>query len=38
METEIPSASSHFGGTTSLKVQVNFEIPLFECNIDVDAL
>jgi hypothetical protein len=28
----------HFGGTTPFKVQVNFDIPIFEGQIDVDAL
>jgi hypothetical protein len=35
---ETPSTRNHFGGETPFKVQVNFEIPLFEGNIDVDAL
>ena len=30
--------SSHFRGVTTFKVQVNFDIPLFEGNLDVDAL
>jgi hypothetical protein len=29
---------NHFGGTTPFKVQVNFDIPVFEGQIDVDAL
>jgi hypothetical protein len=29
-ETEAPSTKSHFGGTIPFKVQVNFDIPLFE--------
>jgi hypothetical protein len=33
-----PSTSSHFGDTTPFKVQVNFDIPLFEGQIDADAL
>jgi hypothetical protein len=28
----------HFGGTSPFKVQVNFDIPIFEGQIDVDAL
>jgi hypothetical protein len=35
---EAPSTNSHFGGVTPFKVQVNFDIPLFEGQIDVDAL
>ena len=31
------SSSGHFGGTSPLKVQVNFDIPIFEYYIDVDA-
>jgi hypothetical protein len=27
---EAPSTSNHFGGVTPFKVQVNFDIPLFE--------
>jgi hypothetical protein len=34
----VPSTSSHFGGEIPFKVQVNFDIPLFECHRDVDAL
>jgi hypothetical protein len=30
--------SNHFGCATSFKVKVNFDIPLFEGQIDVDAL
>ena len=33
-----PSTSSNFGGATPFKVQVNFDIPLFEGNIDADSL
>jgi hypothetical protein len=36
--TEASSSSNHFGGTTPFKVQVNFDIPTFEGQIDVDAL
>lgn len=32
------SLSSHFGGTTPLKAQVNFDIPLFESTIYVEDL
>jgi hypothetical protein len=32
------SSSVQFGGTSSFKVQVNFDIPIFEGQIDVDAL
>jgi hypothetical protein len=32
------SSSSHFGGTSPFKVQFNFDIPIFEGHIDVDAL
>ena len=32
------SSSSHFGGTSPFKVQVNFDIPVFEGEIDADAL
>ena len=32
------STSSRFGDATPFKVQVNFDIPLFESNIDADAL
>ena len=28
----------HFGGTSNFKVQVNFDIPIFEGQIDADAL
>jgi hypothetical protein len=36
--TEASSSSNHFGGTTPFKVQVNFDIPIFEGQIDADAL
>ena len=36
--TDAPSTSSHFGGATPFKVQVNFEIPLFEGKINAYAL
>ena len=32
------SSSNHFGGTSPFKVQVNFDIPVFEGQIDADAL
>jgi hypothetical protein len=32
------SSSSHFGGTFPFKVQVNFDIPVFEGQIDAEAL
>jgi hypothetical protein len=36
--TGASSSSNHFGGTSPFKVQVNFDIPVFEGHIDVDAL
>jgi hypothetical protein len=38
MSTEAYSTSIHFIVATPFKVQVNFDIPLFEGQIDVDAL
>jgi hypothetical protein len=35
---EAPSTSGHFEGVMPFKIQVNFDIPLFEGQIDVDAL
>ena len=32
------TSSGHFGGATPFKVQVNFDIPVFEGQIDADAL
>jgi hypothetical protein len=32
------SSRDHFGSTSPFKVHVNFDIPLFEGQIDVDAL
>ena len=32
------ASSGHFGGTSPFKVQVNFDIPVFEGQIDADAL
>jgi hypothetical protein len=34
----VSSSSDHFGGTSPFKVQVNFDITIFEGQIDVDAL
>jgi hypothetical protein len=36
--TDVSSSSNHFGGTAPFKVQVNFDIPLFEGQIHADAL
>jgi hypothetical protein len=36
--TGASSSSGHFGGTSPFKVQVNFDIPIFEGQIDADAL
>ena len=36
--TSVSSTSSRFRDATPFKVQVNFDIPLFEGNIDADAL
>ena len=38
IETCASSSSRHFGGTSPFKVQVNFDIPVFEGHIDADAL
>jgi hypothetical protein len=35
---DMSSSSSHFGDATPFKVQVNFDIPVFEGQIDVNAL
>ena len=32
------TSNSHSGGTTPFKVQVNFDIPIFEGQIDVDVV
>jgi hypothetical protein len=32
------SSNDHFGGTSPFKVQVNFDIPVFEGHIDAEAL
>jgi hypothetical protein len=36
--TKASLTSNHFGGATPFKVQVNFDIPLFERQIDANAL
>ena len=36
--TGTSSSNNHFGGTSSFKVQVNFDILVFEGQIDADAL
>jgi hypothetical protein len=36
--TKETSTNSHFEGAMPFKVQFNFDIPLFEGNIDIDAL
>jgi hypothetical protein len=36
--TGTSSSSSHFGGTSPFKVQVNFDIPIYEGQIDADSL
>jgi hypothetical protein len=38
IETGAYSSSGHFGGTSPFKVQVNFDILVFEGQIDADAL
>jgi hypothetical protein len=38
IETDASSSSDHFGGTSPFKVQVNFDIPVFEGQIDAKAL
>jgi hypothetical protein len=35
---DMSSSSDHFGGTSPFKVQFNFYIPVFEGQIDEDAL
>jgi hypothetical protein len=32
------TSSNHSGGTTPFKVQVNFDIPIFEGQIDADVI
>jgi hypothetical protein len=36
--TGTSSSNNHFGGTSPFKVQVNFDIPVFEGQIDAEAL
>jgi len=36
--TDASSSSNHFRGTSPFKVQVNFDIPVFEGQIDANAL
>jgi hypothetical protein len=36
IETNASSSSDHFGGKSPLKVQLNFDILIFEGQIDVD--
>jgi hypothetical protein len=38
MVGEVPSIRNNFIGETPFKVQVNFDISLFECQIDGDSL
>jgi hypothetical protein len=38
IKTRSSSSSDHFGRTLNFKVQVNFDIPIFEGRIDADAL
>jgi hypothetical protein len=38
IETYTSSSRDHFGGTSPFKVQVNFYIPVFEGQIDANAL
>jgi hypothetical protein len=38
IETDTYSSRNHFGGTSPLKVQFNFDITVFEGQIDADAL
>jgi hypothetical protein len=38
IETSASSSNNHFGSTSPFKVQVNFDIPIFEGQIDADAL
>ena len=38
IESGASSSRDHFGGTSPFKVQVNFDIPIFEGRIDADAL
>jgi hypothetical protein len=36
--TGASSSNNHFGGTSPFKVQVNFDSPVFEGQIDTEAL
>jgi hypothetical protein len=36
--TSASSSNNHFGRTSPFKVQVNFDIPIFEGQIDANAL
>jgi hypothetical protein len=38
IKTSVSSSSDQFGGTSPFKVQVNFDIPVFEGHIDAYAL
>jgi hypothetical protein len=38
IETGTYSSKNHFGSTSPFKVQVNFDVPIFEGQIDADAL
>ena len=38
IEKDAYSSSDHFEGTSPFKLQVNFDIPVFEGQIDVEAL
>jgi hypothetical protein len=38
IELGASSSRFHFGGTSPFKVQVNFDIPVFEGQIDAEAL
>src|SRR6202522_3411966 len=38
IETCESSSNNHFGSTSPFKVHVNFDIPIFEGQIDADAL
>jgi hypothetical protein len=38
LTVDVSSSSNHFGGATPFKVQVNFDIPVIEGQIDADAL
>jgi hypothetical protein len=38
IKKSVSSSSDHFGGTPPFKLQVNFDIPIFEGHIDEDSL